>query len=296
MYLNKITNPLFPAVMFLALSIALVTAGCADGPGPVRDPEENAPGVGVSESAIRLATTTSTYDSVLLDFLNPFFTETTGITVEVISQGTGAVLEAGKRGDVDVLLVHDRETELELVEKGYFVDRHDVMYNDFIFVGDKDDPAGIQAADKAVDGLTLIAESKSTFVSRGDYSGTHRMEERLWEDTGIDPTGENWYLSIGQGMGNTLNLANEILGYTMTDRGTYVSIQDYLDPVIVLEGDPALFNQYGIMAVNPNIHGHVEYDFATMYIDFIMSDQGQELINSYQVNHDTLFYPGYGLE
>jgi len=301
----KNLNPLLLVCLILILSTALIAGGCAEEPAP--EPEEEAveeeveeveeePEEELIDDTITLATTTSTYDSGLLDFLNPIFAEQTGLEVEVISQGTGAALETGKRGDADVLLVHDRASELELVEEGYFVDRYDVMYNDFIFVGPEEDPAGVKDADKALEALNLIADSESTFVSRGDDSGTHRMEERLWEDAGIDPAGEDWYLSIGQGMGDTLTMANEELGYAMTDRGTYVAMRDNLDLVIVLEGDPVLFNQYGVMVVNPDEHPHVKHDYAMMYIDFLMSDEGQELINSYQVNNETLFSPGYGLE
>ncbi len=301
-------NSLLLVCLILALSMTFVAGGCAEEPVP--EPEEDAveeeveeveeveeePEEELIDDTITLTTTTSTYDSGLLDFLNPIFKEETGLEVEVISQGTGAALETGKRGDADLLLVHDRASELELVEEGYFVDRYDVMYNDFIFVGPESDPAGVKDVDKALDGLSTIADSESTFVSRGDDSGTNRMELRLWEDAGIDPAGEDWYLSIGQGMGDALNMSNEKLGYTMTDRGNYVTMRDNLDLVIVLEGDPVLFNQYGVMAVNPDEHPHVKYDYAMMYIDFLMSDKGQELINSYTVDDEVLFFPGDGLE
>lgn len=289
---------------YLLLTISLLAAlfmftGCAQEAAPEEEttpeeaPEEE---VELIDDFIILATTTSTYDSGLLDFLNPIFQEKTGLEVQVVSQGTGAALETGARGDADVLLVHDRGSELELVEEGAFVDRFDVMYNDFIIVGPADDPAGVMDVDSVVDAFNLIADSGSVFISRGDDSGTHRMELRLWESAGIEPDGQDWYRSIGQGMGDTLNMANEELGYAMTDRGTYVSMMNNVDLVIALEGDPVLFNQYGVMAVNPDMHPHVKYDYAKMYIDFLMSDEGQELINSYQVNGETLFFPGYGLE
>ncbi|MDY6826706.1 MAG: substrate-binding domain-containing protein [Bacillota bacterium] len=283
----------------MILSAFLLVAGCGEETAPAEEPaeeEETADEPELIDDYITLATTTSTYDSGLLDYLNPIFTEQTGIEVQVVSQGTGAALETGARGDADVLLVHDRASELQLVEEGAFVDRYDVMYNDFIFVGPAEDPAGVGEVSTAAEALTRIAGSEETFVSRGDDSGTHRMEMRLWESAGIDPAGQGWYLSIGQGMGDTLNMANEELGYTMTDRGTFVAMEDNLDLVIVLEGDPVLFNQYGVMAVNPEKYPHVKYDYAMMYIDFLMSDEGQELINSYQVNGETLFFPGYGLE
>lgn len=294
-------------VLFLIASLIFVL-GCGEEATPVEEPEEVEEPDIVEEAPeeeeedeliddfIILATTTSTYDSGLLDFLNPIFTEETGIEVQVVSQGTGAALETGARGDADVLLVHDRASELQLVEDGAFVDRYDVMYNDFIIVGPDEDPAGVKDVELVTDAFNLIADSESTFISRGDDSGTHRMEQRLWEDAGIDPEGEGWYRSIGQGMGDTLNMADEELAYAMTDRGTYVSMRDTMDLVIVLEGDPVLFNQYGVMAVNPDEHPHVKYDYALMYIDFLMSDEGQELINSYQVNGETLFFPGFGLD
>ena len=259
---------------------------------PAETPEEPE----LIDDFIILATTTSTYDSGLLDFLNPIFTERTGLEVQVVSQGTGAALETGARGDADVLLVHDRASELRLVEEGAFVDRFDVMYNDFIIVGPAEDPAGVLGVESVVEAYNLIADGGYTFVSRGDDSGTHRMELRLWESAGIDPAGQGWYLSIGQGMGDTLNMANEELGYAMTDRGTYVAMKGNLDLVITLEGGPVLFNQYGVMAVNPDEHPHVKYDYALMYIEFLMSDEGQGLIESYQVNGETLFFAGYGLE
>ncbi len=273
----------------VAVAAFFMIGGCAGDSEPVDEP-------GLIDDFITLATTTSTYDSGLLDFLNPIFTDQTGIEVQVISQGTGAALETGARGDADLLLVHDRASELKRVEDGAFVDRYDVMYNDFIIVGPEADPAGIAAATSVVNALTLIYEAALPFISRGDDSGTHRMEQRLWASADLNPTGQDWYYSIGQGMGETLNMANELLGYALTDRGTYVATVDNMDLVIILEDDPLLFNQYGVMAVNPELHPHVKYEYAMMYINFLMSDEGQELINSFQINGETLFFPGYGLE
>ena len=276
----------FKLLLILMLFIAIFTfAGC------VNDAiQKEVPG-----KFIILATTTSTYDSGLLDFLNPIFQEQTGLEVRVVSQGTGAALETGRSGDADVLLVHDRYSELTGVEEGYFVDRFDVMYNDYIFIGPADDPAGVGSVATAAEAMILIAESGATFVSRGDDSGTNRIELRLWEAAGVDVSG-SWYESIGQGMGDTINHANERLGYTLTDRGTYISMKDRIDLVVALEGDPVLFNQYGVMAVNPGLHPDVKYDSAMMYIEFLTSEEGQNMINSYQVNGETLFFPGYGLE
>lgn len=289
--------------LLLALLLAAVllhVAGCSWEAAPDSEPEngiENETlGVVKITDRIILATTTSTYDSGLLDFLNPIFTEKTGIEVQVISQGTGAALETGARGDADVLLVHDREAELNLVEEGAFVDRFDVMYNDFIVVGPAEDPAGVNGVTSAVEAFRLIAAGSEIFVSRGDDSGTNRMELRLWESAGIEPEGQDWYLSVGQGMGDTLRVADESMGYTLTDRSTYVSIRDSVELVSVLAGDPALFNQYGVMAVNPKKQPHVKYNYAMLYIEFLMSDEGQNLINSFRVNGERLFFPGYGLK
>ncbi len=291
----------FKLLLFLLLAAALLfAAGCSREAASDSEPEngvdDETPGVVKITDRIILATTTSTYDCGLLDFLNPLFTEKTGIEVQVISQGTGAALETGARGDADVLLVHDRKSELKLVEEGTFIDRYDVMYNDFIVVGPAEDPAGVDGVASAVEAFNLIAAGEDIFVSRGDDSGTNRMELRLWESAGIDPEGQDWYLSIGQGMGDTLRVADESMGYTLTDRGTYIAIFDSVELVIALEGDPALFNQYGVMAVNPKEHPHVKYNYALLYIEFLMSDEGQNLINSFQVNGERLFFPGYGLK
>ncbi len=285
------------AAFVLIFGLFIFSTGCAQDTTPDLEPEEKAPAEGVAIiGSIILATTTSTYDSGLLDFLNPIFTERTGIEVQVVSQGTGAALESGARGDADVLLVHDRKSELALVEEGAFVERYDVMYNDFIIVGPADNPAGVMGVTSVVEALTLIAEAGETFISRGDDSGTHRMELRLWANAEIDPAGQGWYSAIGQGMGDALNMASEKLGYVMTDRATYVANRDNPDLVIVLEGDPILFNQYGVMAVNPEKHPHVKFEYVMIYINFLMSDEGQDLINSFKINGETLFFPGYGLE
>lgn len=284
-------------IFTLIICLLIFAAGCTQRSalnGAI--PEETTPETELIDDFITLATTTSTYDSGLLDFLNPIFQEQTGLEVRVVSQGTGAALETGRSGDADVLLVHDRQSELTGVEAGYFVDRYDVMYNDFIIIGPADDPAGAGAVLEAAEALTLIADSGSIFVSRGDDSGTNRMELRLWEAAGIDPAGRDWYEAIGQGMGDTLRHTDERLGYTLTDRSTYVAMLGKTDLVIVLEGDPALFNQYGVMAVNPDRHPGVKYEYALMYIDFLMSAEGQALIEAYQVNGQTLFFAGYGLK
>lgn len=283
-------------IVLISVLLLIFAAGCTQEAVPEEKPEVTEPAQVKITDSIILATTTSTYDSGLLDFLNPIFTAQTGIEVQVVSQGTGAALETGSRGDADLLLVHDRTSELRLVGEGAFIDRYDVMYNDFIIVGPAEDPAGVLTVTGVADAFGLIPEKGSTFVSRGDDSGTHRMELRLWESAGTNPEGQPWYLAVGQGMGDTLNVANESLGYALTDRGTFVAMKDELDLIIALEGDPLLFNQYGVMAVNPDLHPHVKYDLALLYINFLMSEEGQNLIASYQVNGQTLFFAGSGLE
>lgn len=269
--------------LIAVLVLGLVLAGCG------QKQEETG-------GEIMLATTTSTYDTGLLDYLNEAFTEKTGIEVKVTPKGTGQALELGKRGDADVLLVHDRASELQLVEEGYFVDRQDVMYNDFIILGPAADPAGIKGMKDAVEALKAIAEKGSTFVSRGDDSGTHRLELRLWEQAGVEVEGKEWYNAVGQGMGDTLRVAHEKEAYVISDRGTYLSLKDDLELEILVEGDPVLFNQYGVMAVNPEKHEHVKYDLAKKYIDFLMSEEGQERIASFKVKGEQLFFPGLGIQ
>ncbi len=282
--MNRKTNKLILLIITALIVIVLGTAvGCNEKTGVG---EEAGP-----ERFIHLSTTTSSYDSGLLDYINPVFTEQTGITVRVISLGTGAALETGRRGDADVLLVHDRDAELALVEEGYFVNRFDLMYNDFIVVGPADDPAKIKNAGSIIEACALIAGSEKIFVSRGDSSGTHRMEENLWKIAEIETAGQDWYYSIGQGMGETLRFAHEILGYTLTDRGTYEALKTGLELEILYEEDPLLYNYYGVMAVNPDLHPHVRFDDAMEYIHFLTSPRGRELIKSYRINGTAIFLP-----
>ncbi len=292
---KSLRGKMWSCLLLLLLALLLMAAGCGGDAGPDDEAADQGEGEVEESVTILLSTTTSTYDSGLLDYLIPVFTEQTGIEVEILSQGTGQALETGKRGDADVLLVHDRAAELELVEEGFFVDRHDVMYNDYVIVGPAEDPAGVKDVESVVEAFNLISAGGHTFVSRGDDSGTHRKELRLWEEAGVDPAGADWYLPAGQGMGATLTMAHENLAYTLTDRATYVSMKDELELEIVLEGDPALFNQYGIMAVNPEKHPHVKYEQALQFIEFLMSEEGQELISSFQVAGETLFFPGLGI-
>ncbi|MBE0466088.1 MAG: substrate-binding domain-containing protein [Candidatus Desulforudis sp.] len=265
--------------MVFLLAALVSVAGCGDR-GAVSE----------TQPELTLATTTSTYDSGLLDEVLPVFEEKYGYKVHVVSVGTGAALETGRRGDCDVLLVHAKEQELALVEEGHFVDRYDVMYNDFVVVGPEADPAGVASVQDVKAAFAKIAEEETVFVSRGDDSGTHKAELKIWEKAGIQPQGD-WYHSVGQGMGDTLRMAGEMRGYALTDRGTWIAMRDSLDLEVVLEGDPVLFNQYGVMAVNPDNHPHIDYDGAGKFIDFFISDEGQELIAGFKKHGEQLFVP-----
>ncbi|MGB9710013.1 MAG: substrate-binding domain-containing protein [Thermodesulfovibrio sp.] len=234
------------------------------------------------EKVIVLATTTSVENSGLLNHILPIFEKKTGIKVKVVARGTGAAIEMGKRGDADAVFVHAKELELEAVKQGYFVNRHDVCYNDFVIVGPENDPAKIKGLKKATDAFKRIASSQSLFISRGDKSGTHVKELKIWEMAGINPKGQKWYLEAGQGMEKTLRIANEKRAYTLTDRGTWLAIRDKLDMKILFEGDPILFNQYGVMAVNPQKHKHVKYKEAMEFINWIISKEGQNAIASFK--------------
>jgi tungstate transport system substrate-binding protein len=273
-------------ILFVVLGLFLLLAGCArQQPQPVTG--GNVP---QTPGELTLATTTSTYDSGLLDYLLPFFEEKYNYKVKVVSLGTGAALELGKNGDCDIVLVHARATELEMVKEGHYVDRRDVMYNDFVIVGPDADPAGLKSTSGVTSALLAVSETGSVFVSRGDDSGTHKKELSLWKKAGIEPAGD-WYIKAGSGMGDTLRMTDEKQGYTLTDRATYLSLRDKIDLVIVFEGDKDLFNQYGIMAVNPDRHQKVNYDGATLMIEFFVSEEGQKLIAGFKPFGDTLFFP-----
>jgi len=284
-----------------------------------------------AQAKIRCASTTSTQNSGLFDYLLPIFEKKTGIKVDVIAVGTGAAIEIGKRGDADVAFVHAKEQELKAVDEGWFVNRHDVMYNDFVIIGPSDDPAKIKGLKSAVEAFSKIAKSTFPFVSRGDNSGTHTKELSIWQKAGIDPKphdiydrnkdanypspiplpqgegargrvkngifaarGERWYLETGQGMEKAQRIANEKRAYTLTDRGTWLATKDKdnLEMIIVLEGDSALFNQYGVMAVNHGKHTHVQYKEAMEFINWLISKEGQDAIASFKdKNGNQLFIP-----
>lgn len=253
-----------------------------------------APVAASAETRLRCASTTSTQNSGLFDYILPMFEKKTGIKVDVVAVGTGASIEIGKRGDADVVLVHARDLELKAVEEGYFVNRHDAMYNDFVIIGPAKDPLKIKGMKSAAEAFRQIAEKGFPFVSRGDKSGTHTKELAIWKKAGIDPKGQKWYLEVGQGMEKTQRVANEKQAYTLTDRGTWLATKDKdrLEMIVVLEGDPTLFNQYGVMAVNPEKHPQVKYKEAMQFVDWLISPEGQQAIASFKDKHgNQLFTP-----
>jgi len=248
-----------------------------------------------AETRIRCASTTSTQNSGLFDYLLPIFEKKTGIKVDVVSVGTGASIEIGKRGDADVVMVHAKDLELKAVEEGAFVNRHDLMYNDFVIIGPTDDPLKIKGMKSALEAFKKIgAQDKVPFVSRGDKSGTNTMELSIWKKAGLEPKGQKWYLEVGQGMEKTQRIANEKKAYTLTDRGTWLATKDKdkLEMVVVLEGDPVLFNQYGVMAVNPEKYKQVKYKEAMQFVDWLISPEGQKAIGDLKDKHgNQLFIP-----
>ena len=242
---------------------------------------------------ITVASTTSTEEAGLFGYLLPAFTKATGIQVRVVAVGTGQALKIGQRGDCDVVFVHDRPAELAFVEHGFGIDRHEVMYNDFILVGPKSDPAHVAGGKDIVAAFRKIADSKAPFVARGDDSGTSKAELRLWKEAGSDPktSGTGWYRDTGSGMGPTLNTAAAMDGYTLSDRGTWLNFKNKQNLTIVVEGDRRLFNQYGVMLVNPARHPHVKRDPGEKFIGWLTSPDGQRTIAGYKINGAQLFFP-----
>jgi len=241
---------------------------------------------------ITVASTTSTEQSGLFPFLLPAFTKKTGIEVKIVAVGTGQALDIGRRGDADVVFVHDKEAELKFLAEGNSTKRLDVMYNDFVIVGPKNDPAKAKGKD-VLEGLRRIAATKEPFISRGDRSGTHAAELRYWKDAGVDVAASkgDWYKEIGQGMGPALNMASGINGYVLTDRGTWLSFRNRGELTIVVEGDTKLFNQYGVMLVNPAKHPAVKAAEGQAFIDWLVSPEGQKTIADYKIGGDQLFFP-----
>lgn len=247
----------------------------------------------IDSGRLILATTTSTYDSGLLDYIIPDFEETYNAEVDVVAVGTGQALALGESGDTDVLLVHARAREDAFVESGNGLIRYAVMYNDFVIVGSADDPAGIMGMENAAEAFAQIAETKSLFVSRGDDSGTHTKEKGIWEAAGINPD-ENgsWYNSAGQGMGAVLTMSDELQGYTLSDRATYLAqVAEGLSLQIVVEGDPILFNPYGVIPINPEMHPNINAELGQAFAHWLISPETQDLIASFEVNGNQLFVP-----
>ena len=243
-----------------------------------------------AEDRLRMATTTSTENSGLLAVLNPVFEKQFNVKLDVIAVGTGKALKLGENGDVDLILVHAPTAEKKFVDDGFGIDRKAVMHNDFVLIGSKSDLAEVKNSCSLNEAMKNIAGSEATFISRGDDSGTHKKEKAIWKAADLQPAGK-WYLSVGQGMGAVLKIANDKQAYTLTDRGTWLAFQDKLDLVIVSEGDQVLFNPYHVIAINPDRHSHVKYKLATNFINFITSEDGQKIIRDYKVKGEQLFYP-----
>jgi tungstate transport system substrate-binding protein len=266
--------------MSLALGAAVVLAasGCPSRP---------------AAPTLTLATTTSTQDSGLLDVLVPRFREQTGIEVKVVAVGTGQALQLGRRGDADVLLVHDPAAEEKFVADGFGTDRRPVMYNDFVLVGPPADPAGIRGGKSAAETFARIARHQATFVSRGDESGTHQKEREVWRRAGVEPRGD-WYVRAGAGMGTVLRLASEKRAYTLSDRGTFLALRQGPGLAVLSEGDPLLVNPYHVILVNPEKHPHVHHDAARRFADFLLAPPTQQLIADFGTDRygQPLFFAG----
>jgi tungstate transport system substrate-binding protein len=250
-------------------------------------------GLAADDDFIIVQSTTSTQNSGLFEHILPKFTEKTGVEVRVVAVGTGQALKNARNGDGDVVLVHSKPDEEKFVAEGWGVKRHDVMYNDFVIVGPNADPARVAGLKDADQALEKIAEAKAPFASRGDNSGTHKAELRLWAKTGVDPrqSSGDWYLETGSGMGATLNTAVGKHAYTLTDRGTWLSFANKDDFEVLVQGDPKLFNQYGVILVNPQKHPRVKADKGQAFVDWLTSSEGQRAIASYKINGQQLFFP-----
>lgn len=265
--------------MFSSLVMALMLAGAS-------------PALAQDESIV-VASTTSTQDSGLFDHILPAFKEKTGIDVKVVAQGTGQALDTARRGDADVVFVHAKAQEEKFIEEGFATERFDVMYNDFVLIGPKSDPAGISGTEDIAAALTAIKDKEAPFVSRGDKSGTHSAELNLWKAAGVDIEASkgSWYKEIGQGMGAALNTASAMNAYVLSDRATWLSFQNRGDLDIAVQGDKRLFNQYGVMLVNPEKHPSVKAEAGQLFIDWLLSQEGQDLIADYQIGGEQLFFP-----
>ncbi len=279
MELNLVTTFRRLAVTWMAAAVAAATILAA------KD-------ASAQDAFITVASTTSTEQSGLFKQLLPEFRKASGIEARVVALGTGQALDMGRRGDADVVFVHDKAAEEKFLADGYGVKRLEVMYNDFVIVGPKADPAKARGSD-VIAGLKAIAGAKAPFASRADKSGTHAAEMRYWKAAGIDPAVDKttWYRETGSGMGPTLNTASAMNAYALTDRGTWLSFKNRGDLVIVVEGDKALFNQYGVMLVNPAKHPHVKKDAGQKFVDWVVSPAGQAAIAAYKIEGEQLFFP-----
>ncbi len=263
--------------------LCAVVVGCLAAPAPA------------AERFITVASTTSTQDSGLFDHLLPLFTQKTGIEVRVVAKGTGQAIKEAQNGDADVLFVHDKASEEKFVADGFGVKRFDVMYNDFVIVGPASDPAGIRGLHDAPAALAKIAAAGAPFASRGDDSGTHKAELRLWKEAGVDVAAASggWYRETGSGMGPTLNTAAGMAAYALADRGTWLSFKNKGDLEILVEGDSRLFNQYGVILVNPERHPHVKAAEGQAFVDWLVSPEGQQAIGDFKIEGQQLFFPNH---
>jgi len=262
-------------IRYLLLPILLMLPVCASG-----------------DDVLRVASTTSVRDSGLFEMLSARFREKTGIEIHLIAVGTGRALKLGEKGDVDVVLVHDRGSERAFMDAGYGLVHHEVMHNYFVVLGPEADPAGIAGTDSATAAFARIASTKSTFASRGDDSGTHKAELRVWRAASVEPdSSSSWYRETGSGMGATLRVAGELGAYTLSDGGTWRSHRDQSRLRILLDEDPVLFNPYGVMIVNPERHPHVETALAQQFVEWLLSTDGQRAIGAYQLAGEPLFIP-----
>ena len=281
------------ALSVLALWFLSILAACGPAAAPTNTPVTTEPEHVHASDKLILATTTSTENSGLLKFILPDFEKRYGVTVQVVAVGTGQALKLGEDGNADVVLVHARAQEDEFVSKGFGVNRRDVMYNDFVIVGPEADPAGIQGMGDAAAAFTKIAEAEADFVSRGDDSGTHTKEKAIWTKSGVEPSG-GWYISAGQGMGAVLTMSDEREAYTLSDRATYLAMtKEGLELAILVEGDPILFNPYGVIAVNPERYSDINYDLAMEFIEWLTSVDTQAKIKTFGVDEfgQSLFIP-----
>jgi tungstate transport system substrate-binding protein len=247
------------------------------------------------EKFITVASTTSTEQSGLFGYILPLFERTTGIKVRVVAQGTGQALDMGRRGDADVVFVHDPAAEKKFVDDGFGVNYQQVMYNDFVIIGPKSDPAKVAGGKDVLTALKKIEAAKAPFVSRADKSGTHAAELRYWKAAGVDIPAQKgpWYKETGSGMGPALNTASSLNAYILADRGTWLSFKNRGDLTIAVEGDQKLFNQYGIMLVNPAKHAHVKKELGDAFINWVVSPEGQKAIADYKIGGEQLFFPNY---